>query len=63
MTIADLLLARAGDCCLVVTGSYHAAMFAPSQGVSVVALAGSPHYRLKFRGSAGQLLRHGDSDR
>jgi hypothetical protein len=29
---------RAGDCRLVITGSYHAAVFALSQGVSVVAL-------------------------
>ncbi|WP_445216608.1 hypothetical protein ACKWRH_31015 [Bradyrhizobium sp. Pa8] len=32
------IVARAGDCCLVVTGSYHAAMCALSQCVSVVAL-------------------------
>lgn len=44
------IVARAGDCRLVITGSYHAAVFALSQGVSVVALVGSPHYRSKFRG-------------
>src|SRR5206468_12051749 len=44
------IVARAGDCRLVITGSYHAAVFALSQGVSVVALVGSSHYRSKFRG-------------
>lgn len=44
------IVARVGDCRLVVTGSYHAAVFALSQGVSVVALVASSHYRSKFRG-------------
>ncbi|MCK1362198.1 phytanoyl-CoA dioxygenase family protein [Bradyrhizobium sp. 199] len=44
------IVARAGDCRIVVTGSYHAAVFALAQGVSVVAMVASPHYRSKFRG-------------
>lgn len=44
------LLAQVGRCRLVVTGSYHAAVFALAQGVSVVALARSLHYVTKLGG-------------
>jgi colanic acid/amylovoran biosynthesis protein len=44
------LLAQVGRCRLVVTGSYHAAVFALSQGVSVVAMARSLHYATKLGG-------------
>jgi polysaccharide pyruvyl transferase WcaK-like protein len=50
VTGPDDVVARAGECRLVVTGSYHAAVFALSQGASVVALVASSHYRAKFRG-------------
>jgi colanic acid/amylovoran biosynthesis protein len=39
-------------CRTVVTGSYHAAVFALAQGIPVVALARSPYYLSKFRGLA-----------
>lgn len=41
---------QVAKCRLVVTGSYHAAVFALSQGISVVALAASPHYKAKLEG-------------
>ena len=44
------IIRQAGRCRLVVTGSYHAAVFALAQGVSVVALAASPHYQAKLKG-------------
>ena len=44
-----------GQCRLVVTGSYHAGVFALSQGISVVGLANSPYYRDKFLGLADQF--------
>jgi polysaccharide pyruvyl transferase WcaK-like protein len=50
MATPDDIVRRAGDCRLVIAGSYHAAVFALSQGVSVVALVASSHYRAKFRG-------------
>ncbi len=37
-------------CRILVTGSYHAAVFALSQGVSVIAFAGSLHYQTKLNG-------------
>ena len=37
-------------CRIVVTGSYHAAVFALANGVPAVGLAGSPYYEDKFRG-------------
>jgi polysaccharide pyruvyl transferase WcaK-like protein len=42
-------------CRLVVTGSYHAGVFALAQGVSVVGLAKSPYYVTKFLGLADQF--------
>lgn len=46
---------RTSDCRLVITGTYHAAVFALSQGISVVALAASAHYRAKLRGLQAQF--------
>ena len=46
---------QVGSCRLVVTGSYHAAVFALAQGVSVVALTASPHYRAKMQGLRSQF--------
>ena len=44
-----------GACRMVITGSYHAAVFALSQGVSVIALVASPHYRSKMQGLQAQF--------
>ncbi|MEX2659939.1 MAG: polysaccharide pyruvyl transferase family protein [Acidimicrobiales bacterium] len=44
-----------GQCRAIVTGSYHAAVFALSQGIPVVALAGSRYYVDKFAGLADQF--------
>lgn len=41
-----------GQCAVVVTGSYHGAVLALSQGIPVVALAKSAYYRAKFDGVA-----------
>jgi polysaccharide pyruvyl transferase WcaK-like protein len=40
----------AGRCRVVIAGSYHAGVFALSQGVSVIGLAKSDYYRGKFAG-------------
>ena len=45
----------AGECRLVITGSYHAAVFALSQGIPVVGMVKSPYYRDKFDGLAEQF--------
>ena len=44
------LIAAAGGCRAIVTGSYHAAVFGVAQGVPVVCLTGSPYYEGKFSG-------------
>lgn len=46
---------QVGACRVVITGSYHAAVFALSQGVSVIALVASPHYRSKMQGLQAQF--------
>lgn len=46
---------RAGRCRVVMTGSYHAAIFALSQGVPVVGVVASEYYAAKMRGVAGQF--------
>ena len=53
-TIDDVLTAIA-DCRVVVTGSYHAAVFALSMGVPAVGLAASRYYVDKFKGLADQF--------
>ncbi len=56
-----------GRCRVVVTGSYHAAVFALAQGIPVVALSNSLYYDNKFLGLAGmfgggcQLVRLSDA--
>jgi polysaccharide pyruvyl transferase WcaK-like protein len=50
--IAALAFA-ARRCRLVVTGSYHAAVFALAQGVPVIGIAGSDYYLQKFEGLVG----------
>jgi|GEM_PF-870419 len=44
------VIEQVGRCRLVVTGSYHAAVFALAQGVPVVGLVASPYYAGKFEG-------------
>ena len=41
-----------GRCRTVITGSYHAAVFALAQGIPVVCLANSDYFRIKFYGLA-----------
>jgi polysaccharide pyruvyl transferase WcaK-like protein/GT2 family glycosyltransferase len=52
LTTPDALARAAAACRVVVTGSYHAAVFALAQGVPVVCLSGSPYYDGKFQGLA-----------
>ncbi|WP_369255715.1 polysaccharide pyruvyl transferase family protein [Geodermatophilus amargosae] len=46
------LVVRVGACRVMVTGAYHAAVFAMSQGIPVVALSSSQYYDDKFEGLA-----------
>jgi colanic acid/amylovoran biosynthesis protein len=46
------VIAQVGRCRVLVTGAYHAAVFALAQGVSTVCLAHSDYYVDKFRGLA-----------
>ena len=46
---------RVGDCRVVVTGSYHGAVFALAQGIPTVALIKSPYYAAKMAGVADQF--------
>ncbi|MBD2345354.1 polysaccharide pyruvyl transferase family protein [Anabaena subtropica] len=49
------VIQQVGRCRVVVTGSYHAGVFALSQGIPVVALASSKYYQEKFLGLADQF--------
>jgi colanic acid/amylovoran biosynthesis protein len=49
------LIEQAGRCRAVVTGAYHAAVFALSQGVPTVCLARAPYFSGKFHGLAKQF--------
>ncbi|MEA2374668.1 MAG: hypothetical protein QOD53_1131, partial [Thermoleophilaceae bacterium] len=51
----DAAIRRAAECRVVVTGSYHAGVFALGQGVPVVGLARSPYYVDKLNGLAHQF--------
>lgn len=46
------IIDRVGRCRVVVTGSYHAAVFALGQGIPSVCLFNSEYYEVKFRGLA-----------
>jgi polysaccharide pyruvyl transferase WcaK-like protein len=46
----QMLLRQVAHCRIVVTGAYHAAVFALAQGIPVVCLANSPYYLAKFQG-------------
>jgi polysaccharide pyruvyl transferase WcaK-like protein len=49
------LIDRFADCRVVVTGSYHAAVFALSQGIPAACLFASEYYEMKFRGLRAQF--------
>jgi polysaccharide pyruvyl transferase WcaK-like protein len=51
----EKVIRQAGQCRIVVTGSYHAAVFALSQGIPVIAFARSHHYLNKFNGLIAQF--------
>ena len=44
------LIKQTARCRIVVTGAYHAAVFALAQGIPVVCLSNSPYYLAKFQG-------------
>jgi colanic acid/amylovoran biosynthesis protein len=46
---------RIGECRVVVTGSYHGAVFALARGIPAVALVKSPYYAAKMTGVADQF--------
>jgi colanic acid/amylovoran biosynthesis protein len=52
---SDELIARVGTCRIVVTGSYHAGVFALSQGIPAVCVFNCEYYENKFRGLAAQF--------
>ena len=45
------VITQTARCRIVVTGAYHAAVFALAQGIPVVCLTNSPYYLAKFQGS------------
>jgi polysaccharide pyruvyl transferase WcaK-like protein len=51
----QLVIDRIGECRVVVTGSYHGAVFALAQGIPVVALVKSTYYANKMMGLAQQF--------
>ena len=51
----DSIIDVIGTCRLVVTGSYHAGVFALSQGIPIVALVASEYYQNKFLGLLDQF--------
>lgn len=44
------IIKQTARCSVVVTGAYHAAVFALAQGIPVVCLSNSPYYLAKFQG-------------
>lgn len=54
MTPLDVIH-RIGRCRVMLTGSYHGAVFALGQGISAIALAKSPYYLAKFKGLKEQF--------
>src|SRR5258705_5226874 len=49
------VIAACGQCRIVVTGAYHAAVFALAQGIPAICLAGNTNYTEKFMGLADQF--------
>jgi colanic acid/amylovoran biosynthesis protein len=54
-TTPDAVIRAAGRCRVVVTGAYHAAVFALSQGIPAICLGRSAYYLDKFRGLRDQF--------
>ena len=52
---SEQLIARVGTCRIIVTGSYHAGVFALSQGIPAVCVFNCEYYEMKFRGLAAQF--------
>lgn len=52
LTTPARLIEQIGRCRLVVTGSYHAAVFALAQGIPAIGMVASPYYEGKFKGLA-----------
>jgi polysaccharide pyruvyl transferase WcaK-like protein len=50
MDTPQLLMEQTARCRIVVSGAYHAAVFALAQGIPVVCLSNSPYYLSKFQG-------------
>jgi colanic acid/amylovoran biosynthesis protein len=55
MDTPEAVIRAAGRCRVVVTGAYHAAVFALSQGVPAICLGRSAYYLDKFRGLQDQF--------
>lgn len=51
----ETLIQQINRCKIVITGSYHAAVFALSSGIPVIAIAESDYYISKFAGLANQF--------
>lgn len=49
------VIKQVGDCRIIVTGAYHAAVFALAQGIPAVCLASSEYYATKFLGLRDQF--------
>lgn len=49
------IIRRISGCRVVVTASYHAGVFALSQGIPIIGLVKSAYYRDKFQGLAGEF--------
>jgi colanic acid/amylovoran biosynthesis protein len=49
------IIRQMSNCRIVVTGSYHAGVFALAQGIPVVGIIRSAYYRDKFQGLAGEF--------
>jgi colanic acid/amylovoran biosynthesis protein len=54
-TTPELVIERVASCRVVVTGSYHGAVFALAQGIPAVALVNSAYYKAKMSGLAHQF--------
>jgi len=52
---SEQLIARVGTCRMIVTGSYHAGVFALSQGIPAICVFNCEYYEVKFRGLAAQV--------
>jgi colanic acid/amylovoran biosynthesis protein len=55
MDTPEMLIAAASECRVVVTGTYHAAVFALAQGIPCVCFYVSAYYRNKLEGLAKQF--------